>query len=247
MVARGKTNFSKKEIEKLKCLIAELEMADSKKQKGKRKKLRDLGLYWSEVGNKLPYTVTNFEKLIDSGIITIKDNISEISSSEVSSKINQTILQEFDVRNTENKGRVNSDEYYVIDLCDEVLGEKAERQAKFDFLKGDSGRMLPVDAYYRNKGLIIEYYERQHTESVKFFDKRMTTSGVTRGEQRRIYDERRKTELPKHGIKLVVISYTDFGPFPKLKRDNREVDLQVVRNLLERYISTEKKESDGSH
>ena len=53
--------------------------------------------------------------------------------------------------------RSDSDESYVIDLCDEVLGELALRQHTFDFLRGDpsesclSGKKLPVDAYYPNK------------------------------------------------------------------------------------------------
>ena len=130
-------------------------------------------------------------------------------------------------------GRSGSDEYYVIGLCNEALEMEAEQQYKFPFLLGDSGRALPVDAYYRELNLVIEYYERQHTEEVKFFNRRMTVSGVSRGEQRKIYDERRRTELPKHGIKLVVISYTDFGTTKTLVR-NHDVDLAVVRGILKR-------------
>ena len=128
-------------------------------------------------------------------------------------------------------GRAGSDEYYVIELCNEALGQVGEQQYKFPFLVGDSGRALPVDAYYRELNLVIEYYERQHTEEVKFFNRRMTVSGVSRGEQRKIYDERRRTELPKHGIKLVVISYTDFGTTKKLKREH-DRDLEVVKEIL---------------
>lgn len=130
-------------------------------------------------------------------------------------------------------GRTGSDEYYVIGLCNEALGVEAEQQYKFPFLLGDSGRALPVDAYYRELNLVIEYYERQHTEEVKFFNRRMTVSGVSRGEQRKIYDERRRTELPKHGIKLVVISYTDFGTSKTLVR-NHDVDLAVIKGILKR-------------
>ena len=44
---------------------------------------------------------------------------------------------------------------------------------------------------------MIEYCERQHTEAVAFFDhnERLTVSGVTRGEQRKIYDQRRRDLL----------------------------------------------------
>ncbi len=128
-------------------------------------------------------------------------------------------------------GRKNSDEQYVIDLCNEALGLRASQQHTFPFLLGDSGRPLPVDAYYQDLNLVVEYYERQHTEAVKLFDRRMTVSGVSRGEQRKIYDERRKTELPKHGIVLVILDYSDFGTTKKLVR-NHNADLQIVKNKL---------------
>ena len=63
-------------------------------------------------------------------------------------------------------GRAGSDEYYVIGLCNEALGLEAEQQYKFPFLLGDSGRALPVDAYYRELNLVIEYYERQRGSQV---------------------------------------------------------------------------------
>lgn len=131
--------------------------------------------------------------------------------------------------------RKDSDEFYIIDLCDEVLGTKASRQHTFDFLRGDGnpGRKLPVDAYYPELNLVIEYRERQHTESVAFFNKKTTVSGVSRDEQRRIYDQRRRDVLPKYGIRLVEISYSD------LKHDNRkrlvrdhQNDLDVLKRLL---------------
>ena len=132
-----------------------------------------------------------------------------------------------------SSGRIASDEYYVIGLCNETLGIEGAQQYKVPFLTGDSGRPLPVDVYYEKLNLVVEYYERQHTEDVKFFNRRMTVSGVSRGEQRKIYDERRRTELPKHGIKLVVISYSDFGTSKKLVR-NHDADLKVVKTILER-------------
>jgi hypothetical protein len=134
--------------------------------------------------------------------------------------------------------RTLSDESYVIDLCDEVLGMRALRQHKFDFLRGDArpgkpGTRLPVDAYYPDLRLVVEYRERQHTESIPFMDRRMTVSGVDRGTQRAIYDQRRRDLLPQHGIELVELSYTDFahGDDKRLLR-RREEDLAVVRAAL---------------
>ena len=126
------------------------------------------------------------------------------------------------------------DESYVVDLCDEVLGLKALRQYRFPFLLGDTRKALPVDAYYKEKRLVVEYCERQHTEAVPFFDRRKTVSGVSRGEQRKIYDERRREILPKHHIKLVNISYSDFE-YDSSKRiiRNHLHDIEVVRTKLE--------------
>ena len=126
----------------------------------------------------------------------------------------------------------NRDEDYVINLCDEILGMKAERQYRFDFLLGDTGVRLPVDAYYPSLNLVVEYRERQHTESVKFWNK-PTASGIPRDEQRARYDERRKIVLPENGIKLVEISYSDlkYGSNKRLLRDETS-DKQVIQNLL---------------
>ena len=65
--------------------------------------------------------------------------------------------------------RQNSDEYYVIGLCNEVLGQTASQQHRFEFLRGDTGCKLPVDAYYEQLNLVVEYCETQHTEAAPFF------------------------------------------------------------------------------
>jgi len=53
----------------------------------------------------------------------------------------------------------------------------------------------------------------QHDQPVEFFDKpdRLTISGVDRGAQRRIYDERRDAQIPEHGLLLWVITPGDVG------------------------------------
>lgn len=140
------------------------------------------------------------------------------------------------------KGRSGSDEAYVIDLCDEVLNRKASRQHTFDFLRGDpnaSGvaKCLPLDAYYQDLNLVIEFQERQHMEAVKHFDKRMTVSGVTRGEQRKIYDQRKLNVLLSKGIRVIRISYSDFqyNSSKKLIRD-RTIDLNCINTLLAKFL-----------
>lgn len=141
------------------------------------------------------------------------------------------------------KKEKDRDEDYVIDLCDEVLKEKALRQHRFNFLRGDSrkdgkpGRKLPVDAYYESKKLVIEYNEKQHTESVALFDKKKTISGVSRGEQRKIYDNRRAEVLPQYGIEFVVISYDDFeyDGRKRIKR-SRNHDLEMIKKKLKSFL-----------
>ncbi|MCI9030719.1 MAG: hypothetical protein HFJ90_11060 [Muribaculaceae bacterium] len=132
--------------------------------------------------------------------------------------------------------RSNSDEHYVIDLCDEILAQTASRQHRFDFLRGDSGKTLPVDAYYSFLKLVIEYHESQHTESTPFFDKKQTVSGVSRGEQRQKYDQLRQEVLPKHGINVVVIPYTAFGSTKKIVRNPQSDKLTIMRILKENGI-----------
>lgn len=137
--------------------------------------------------------------------------------------------------------RAASDEAYVLGLCDELLGQASQRQARFAWLLGDpsprSGRQarLPVDGYWPNADLVVEYREKQHYEAIAHFDKpdRMTVSGVHRGEQRRRYDLRRETEIPAHGLRLVIVSSDDLScdSRGRLRRD-RAHDLGQLRVMF---------------
>ena len=139
------------------------------------------------------------------------------------------------------QNRLLSDETYVLDMCDSVLGQTSQRQKRFEFLLGDFHKdgvtrtPLPVDAYYEKLNLVIEFKEAQHTDPVISFENRhvKTISGVNRAEQRRIYDERRATVLPKNGINLIEIAYIDFkcDSSNKIIR-NPEQDLVKVREML---------------
>ena len=162
-------------------------------------------------------------------------------------EISESVIEQKEVvkiRKSKLHKRSNSDEAYIIDMCDEVLGCLASRQHTFDFLLGDlhkdgiSRTKLPVDAYYASLSLVIEFMEKQHTEGVTHFDKPnvMTISGVSRGEQRRIYDKRRRDLLLSTGLKLL----NDYSEFEhtsskKLLR-NRESDLGIIREKLSAYL-----------
>ena len=129
------------------------------------------------------------------------------------------------------------DEDYILDLCDELLGCRAERQRRFSFLRGDSGRCLPVDAFYPALGLVIEYRERQHFETVSLFDRRPTVSGMSRGEQRARYDQLRRDVLREQGIHLIELNVTEFphNGRKRLRRVRLE-DLNVLRQRLADFM-----------
>ncbi|WP_202820862.1 hypothetical protein [Rhizorhabdus dicambivorans] len=143
-------------------------------------------------------------------------------------------------RSLQSAPRGSSDETWIIGLCDEVLGEQAIRQHRFPFLTGDPGATgrrspLPVDAFYPARKLVIEFHEIQHSQPVAHFDKRQTVSGVSRGEQRRHYDELRRKVLPQHGIDIVVFDYSEFEHTTagRLRRTSR--DRQIIAERLHCY------------
>lgn len=137
------------------------------------------------------------------------------------------------------RSRADSDEAYVVDLCDQALAEVGIRQHRFPWLEGDLGRngrrvRLPVDAWYPNANVIVEYRERQHDEPVAVMDNRPTVSGVNRGEQRRRYDEVRERAIPAHGIRLVVIRPSDLDADRRgrLRRVALTSDLDAIAELI---------------
>jgi hypothetical protein len=189
-----------------------------------RKVLRDL-----DSKNKLsliPYVLAE-RKSVNTNWYFVNVAVSSNSSNSVIKEISST------QKKTGFTNKVQRDEHYILDLCDEILGTKGIRQHRFEFLKGDSGTKLPVDAYYPSLNLVIEFKEKQHTEEVKFFDKRETVSGVGRGEQRKIYDQRRRDILPQHGINLIEFDYSEFEHTSgkKLIRNKME-DVKVIKTKL---------------
>lgn len=140
--------------------------------------------------------------------------------------------------------RRNSDEYYILDLCDEILNEKASRQHTFDFLVGDvhqDGRTrteLPLDGYYYGLNLAIEYSEKQDSEDSKVDNPdKMTISGVSRAEQRKIYNRRKREVLRKKEINFIEVRYKDFDfdDQGKLTR-NKEKDTKILRKMLKKFL-----------
>lgn len=132
---------------------------------------------------------------------------------------------------------MDRDEDYIIALCDEVIGETALRQHKFAFLLGDENskdnrRHLPVDAYYPKRKLVVEYRELQHSSPVAIMDKRITLSGVNRGEQRRKYDQRRRDVLAAYGIELVELDYSMFEVNNRNRLERTDEDRAIIAKAL---------------
>lgn len=226
----AKYTFTQAQFDEISMLLKRRKTESRDKQKATRAKIRRLGFNISNYFNG--FSENDFQSLLaKKEIKIIGTSITKIKSTEAETKPIQSVSKD-------------KDEHYVLNICDEVLGYSSFRQHKFEFLLGDPNKngisaKLPVDSYYPELRLVIEYCERQHTEEVQFFDKpnKMTVSGVHRGEQRKIYDDRRREVLPRHNIALVEISYTNFkyDNGKRIIRD-RSFDEKIIRDKLKEYI-----------
>jgi very-short-patch-repair endonuclease len=128
---------------------------------------------------------------------------------------------------------------YVTGLLEELLGP-AQVEKRFGWPRGASrgpsrlGVSLPFDAVWERRKLIVEIDERQHGESVRFFDKpeQVTVSGVHRGEQRRLYDERKERLAREHGYTVVRIPTCSLAMTGRALTRDREKDQATIRHLL---------------
>lgn len=140
--------------------------------------------------------------------------------------------------------RENSDEFYILDLCDELLNEKASRKHTFASLLGDRHKKgktktkLPIAAFYKDANLAIEFLDKPNkTEAQLEQLNTMTVSGITRAEQIVKYNKRRREILEKKSINLVEIDYTLFESDNKLNLSrNKDKDRTVLKKLLKPYI-----------
>jgi len=139
--------------------------------------------------------------------------------------------------------RGNSDEYYLINLCDDLLKQHASRQHKFGFILGDMHKdektrtALPVDAYYKEAKLVLEFLKVEDDTVELGKPGRKTISGVDRAEQRKIYALRKRKGLKSKDIPLIEIDFAAFelDADNKLAR-NKEADEKVLKALLKDYI-----------
>ena len=224
---KSKLVHTRSEADEISALIKQKLVSDTSTQKGIRDKIRKRGFWAGEFKFAPGYTVEDFLSVVKiSGERTDVGAVSELP-------VNRVVKP---IKEGKKPATSQSDEAYIIDLCDEVLGITSLRQHRFEFLKGDAETKLPVDAYYPLLNLVIEYRERQHTEVVKFFDIRETISGIGRGEQRKKYDQLRRDVLPANNIKLIELGYDDFE-HTKAKRlvRNKGKDITTIAAILKKH------------
>ena len=122
---------------------------------------------------------------------------------------------------------------YVITILQTLLGP-CEREKRFPWALGDvsptthRAMPLPFDAVWESRKLIVEIDEDQHGEATPLFDKpnRLTVSGVHRGEQRRIYDARKRDTAIANGYLIVRVPWSR-------RRRQAQGDTEEIRTVLE--------------
>lgn len=92
MSQKTKHSFTENEINRIRELVRQLEKATPDKQKGIRAKIRNIGLYWSEVAPKQPYTIENLNSLIEQRKINISltNNIQSTNKPKVYTSIEKS-------------------------------------------------------------------------------------------------------------------------------------------------------------
>ena len=137
------------------------------------------------------------------------------------------------------------DESYVIGLCDQILDEVSTKQHTFSFLLGDFHKdgftrtKLPVNAFYSKSNLVILFADKQLNADFEASEKasKITSTGVTRSEQKQIYDQRKTDLIIKNEINLLHINSSMFacGPHKGLLRET-EKDMVVLNKALATYL-----------
>ncbi len=149
-------------------------------------------------------------------------------------------------RQLAKKREEESDSKYILDLCDEALDMKGARQHTFEFLLGDYHKdgltrtMLILDLYYPKLNLVIELRGKVYQDTSER-ESEITVSGVTRAEQRKIYNQRKVDVLAKEEVNYLEIEYYLFqlDSENKIIR-NHDADLKVVQEALSEYMTINK-------
>jgi hypothetical protein len=119
------------------------------------------------------------------------------------------------------KQRLSVHAQYVLELVDELVGEPGWRDHRFRWLTEDepdderrrmSSPLLPVDAYYPSRQLVVQYRDR-----------------------RQAGDRRREQLIPRQGIALVTITPEVLATDRRGRvAQRRDADARAIEALLER-------------
>ena len=133
---------------------------------------------------------------------------------------------------------LNSDENYLLNLCDELLGKEASRKHTFDTLVGNlhkrgKGRTkLPLDAYYKDLKLVIEFFQTSNKPVSDLDEKEQA-----RIAQIKYYDELKKEAVLNKSFRYMKINFAQFecDEANKLVR-NTENDIRVLKEILKDFL-----------
>ena len=99
----------------------------------------------------------------------------------------------------------NKNEMKCIETFKAVLKtNNVELQKKFDFIRGEKGTTLPLDAYFPKQNFVLEYMGKQHYSNVPHFNRRQG-----RAEQRKKYDDVKAKMLKLNHIELIYFKYDE--------------------------------------
>jgi very-short-patch-repair endonuclease len=106
-----------------------------------------------------------------------------------------------------NRARIyRHSESKAVELITRILETKnvIRNKGVFDWLRGDTGRRLTVDAYFPDRKLVFEYQGIQHSKPSKLMDRR-----PGRPDQGRRYDDLRRRLAPEHGLQFLELHYDE--------------------------------------
>ncbi|MFJ5174932.1 hypothetical protein ACIP68_13935 [Streptomyces griseoviridis] len=139
--------------------------------------------------------------------------------------------------------RDDSDEAYVVGLCNQVLGETALTQHKFDWLQGDPGTggrraELPVDAYWPATNSWSSTGNSSTTSPcpISTSPTGSPSAACTGASSGHCTTPAVMRRFPAHGLRLIVIRPADLDADGRGRlRRNQETDLAALKRILARH------------
>jgi len=111
------------------------------------------------------------------------------------------------------------------DILEQVFQEKFPRKRP-SWLVTNDGKRLELDGYCEKIQIAFEYHGPQHHEQTRFFHRREKDF-----EDRKYYDEQKRSICRAHGVRLIEISYTTSAP--KLDELKKEISRQFKTLKIE--------------